>query len=122
MLERLEMVTLEERFSKVEGRVHEQSQGLAALRDDIAHLDGRLSENITRLDVRMSENIARLDGRMSENIARLDSRLSDNIARLDDRLSDRIDRLDDKMSRQFAWLVGLLVTGVVAGIGGVLSR
>jgi hypothetical protein len=31
-------------------------------------------------------------------------------------------RLDDKMSRQFVWLVGMLVTVLAAVVGGVLSR
>ena len=31
-------------------------------------------------------------------------------------------RLDDKMSRQFVWLVGMLVTVLAAVVGGLLSR
>ena len=34
----------------------------------------------------------------------------------------RFNALDDKMSRQFAWLVGIVVTALVAMAGAVLSR
>ena len=37
-------------------------------------------------------------------------------------IDGRFDALDDKLSRQFVWLVGIVVTAIVAAMGAVLSR
>jgi len=90
------MAALEGRVGNLEGRMQEQSLGIADLKNDVARLDVKLSESVVRLDAKISESEARLDARISG--------------------------LDDKISRQFVWLVGMLVTVLAAVVGGVLSR
>jgi len=58
----------------------------------------------------LGERVGQLEGRMQEQSQGI-SELKDSVA-----------RLDDKMSRQFVWLVGMLVTVLAAVVGGLLSR
>lgn len=69
----------------------------------------------------LQERVGQLEGRMHEQSLGI-SELKDSVARLDAKMDAGFARLEDKMSRQFVWLVGMLLT-VVAGVaGGLLSR
>jgi len=94
------MTTLDERVGHLEGRMLEQSHGISELKDSVARLDATLTDSVVRLDTKISDTEARLDAKISDSVA----------------------RLDDKMSRQFVWLVGMLVTVLAAVVGGLLSR
>ena len=59
---------------------------------------------------RVEERVAHLEGQMTE----LSRGLSE--------VKGAIRHLDDKVSRQFVWLVGIIVTALVAIVGAVLSR
>ena len=64
--------------------------------------------------------VGNLEGRMQEQSqAILD--LRHDVARLEAKLSDSFARLDDKISRQFVWLVGMMVTVLAAVVGGLLA-
>lgn len=89
------MGTLPERVSHLEGKVEEQSQTFAAIRDVLKGIDQQID-------------------RVNQRIDRVEHRI--------DRVEHRIDALDDKMSRQFLWLVGIQVTTLIAVVGAVLSR
>ena len=43
-------------------------------------------------------------------------------AGFDGPMEARMDRLDEKVSRQFVWLAGIQVTGLVAVVGALLGR
>ena len=58
----------------------------------------------------LEERVGHLEGRMQEQSQGI-SELKDSVA-----------RLNDKMSRQFVWLVGMLVTVLAAVVGGLLSH
>lgn len=94
------MAALGERVGQLEGRMQEQSQGISELKDSVARLDAKLTDSVVRLDAKISDTEARLDAKISDGVA----------------------RLDDKMSRQFVWLVGMLVTVLAAVVSGLLSR
>lgn len=83
---------------------------MAALGERVGQLEGRMQEQ--------SQGISEL----KDSVARLDAKLTDSVVRLDAKISDGVARLDDKMSRQFVWLVGMLVTVLAAVVGGLLSR
>ena len=65
--------------------------------------------------------VGNLEGRMQEQSHAI-SDLRNDLARLEAKLSDGIARLDDKISRQFVWLVGMLVTVLAAVVGGLIAR
>lgn len=69
----------------------------------------------------LEERVGRLEGRVEERSQAV-SDLRNDVARLDAKISDSVARLDDKMSRQFVWLVSMLVTVLAAVVGGLLSR
>jgi uncharacterized coiled-coil protein SlyX len=108
------MGTLEERIGRLEGRMQEQADGIADLRSHIVRLDTKMSDGFARLDAKMSDMETRFESKLSGHGVRLDGKI--------DRLDAKIDRLDDKTSRQFVWLVGMMVTVLGAVAGGLLSR
>ncbi len=69
----------------------------------------------------LEERVSWLEGRMHEQAGGV-SDLKDSVARLEAKMESGFARLDDKMSRQFLWLVGMLVTVLGAVVGGLLSR
>jgi hypothetical protein len=100
MLEEGQMATLEERVGHLEGRMQDLPQAISNLGNDVARLDAKLSDSVIRLDTKIADGLDRLDAKISDSVA----------------------RLDDKMSRQFIWLVGMLVTVLAAVVGGLVSR
>jgi len=69
--------------------------------------------------------MAALEGRVGNRMQEQSQAISDlrnDVARLETKLVDSFARLDDKISRQFIWLVGMLVTVLAAVVGGLLSR
>lgn len=59
------MGNLDARVGQLEGRMLEQSEGIADIRDGVARLDAKLTDGIVRLDMRISSEVARLDDKMS---------------------------------------------------------
>ena len=79
---------------------------MATLEERVAYLEGQVSEHTqTLIDIR--DSIRQLDRRFD---ARLDT------------IDRRIDGLEDKLARQFAWLVGIQVTTLVAIVGALVTR
>lgn len=105
------MTNLDERVGHLEGRMLEQAQAIADVRDGVIRIDTKLSDSMARLDTKLTDSVVRLDTRISSEVARLETTTSDGFA-----------RLDDKMSRQFIWTVGMLVTVLAAVVGGLISR
>jgi len=83
---------------------------MATLEERVGHLEGRM------------QDLPQAISNLGNDVARLDAKLSDSVIRLDTKISDSVARLDDKMSRQFIWLVGMLVTVLAAVVGGLVSR
>ena len=101
------MATLEERVAYLEGQVSEHTQTLIDIRDSIRQLDRRFDARLDTID-------RRIDG--------LEDKLDRRIDGLEDKLGRRIEGLEDKLARQFAWLVGIQVTTLVAIVGALLTR
>ena len=93
------MVRVEERVAHLEGQMNELSQGLLELKGTVRHLEQRVDARFDAVDRRFDAFDARFDA-----------------------VGRRFDALDDKVSRQFVWLVGIIVTTLVAMVGAVLSR
>ena len=83
---------------------------MATLEERVGHIEGRM------------QDLPQAISNLGNDVARLDAKLSDSVIRLDTKISDSVARLDDKMSRQFIWLVGMLVTVLAAVVGGLVSR
>ena len=136
------MPSLDERVAYLEGRLEEHDSTVVFLRADIralhedftgfrreltARVDGMENRFLTRighLETRIDHVETRIDhvetriNQVETRINQVESELSGRI----DRVEGRIDRLDDKVSRQFTWLVGLQVGGLIAVLGAVLGR
>ena len=97
------MPTLEERVAYIEGQVSELSHAMLEVRDAVRHLELRMDARFEAVDRRFDTMDRRVDA-LSETVDR------------------RISALDDKVSRQFVWLVGILVTTLVATVGAMLAR
>jgi len=86
------MSTVEERVAYLEGQLNEQSHSMLEVRDTVRSLERRMDARFEAVDRRFEGVERRLDG------------------------------LDDKLSRQFAWVVGIQVTTLVAIVGALLTR
>ena len=83
--------TLEERVAYLEGKVEEQS---------------RLGSDVRERLVQLDQKVDRFRGELTGRI---------------DATNSHIDALDQKVSTQFRWLVGLMVTVLLAVIGALLK-
>ena len=106
------MAATEERLAFLEGTVGEHSHMLNGIRDAMTSLENRMDRRFEQLEQRMDSRFEQVDSRF----AQVDARFTQMEARFS-QVDARIDSLDAKMSRQFVWLVGILVTGLVATLG-----
>ena len=79
---------------------------MARVEERVAHLEGQMNE--------LSQGLLEVRGAIHHLEQRIDMRFNS--------IDARFNALDDKMSRQFVWLVGIVVTALVAMMGAVLSR
>ena len=93
------MPTLEERVAYLEGQVSDHSHALMEVRDSVRHLELRMDARFEAVDRRFEA-----------------------VDRRFDTLDRRIDGLDAKLSSHFIWLVGILVTTLVAMVAALLAR
>ena len=100
------MVRVEERVAHLEGQMNQLVQGLSDVTAAIGRLDQRIDARFAAIDARF----AAIDARFAAIDARFEA------------VDRRFDALDAKMSRQFVWLVGIIVTTLAAMAGAVLSR
>ena len=101
-------VPVEERVARLEGQVMEQANMMNAVLGAVRDLEKRMGARFAQMESRFTL----LEGRFNQ----VDSRF----LQVDNRflqIDDRISQLDAKMSRQFIWLVGLIVTILVAVVG-----
>lgn len=76
----------------------------------VAHIEGQMVEQSqTFLDIRA-------------DIRHLGQRLDQRMDRVEQRMDGLHDGLHDKMSRHFIWIVGILLTTLVAILSAVLTR
>lgn len=88
------MVQFESRMSVVEDKLEEHTKVISGLREAVVALGertGALERRVDRLEARMDQGFARVD--------------------------QRFDALESRMARQFHWLVGILLTGLIAMVG-----
>ena len=141
------MAAQEERLAVLERTVNEHSVNVGALRESVDRLDQRmllLNQRMDGLEHRMDGLDRHMDGlehRMDGLEHRMDllglrmdhldqrmGRLESSMARVEQRL-DRLPEwmtagfqgLDRKMSQQFAWILGVQVTVLLAFVGSVVS-
>ena len=112
------MATLEERVAYLEGQVSEHTQTLIDIRDSIRQLDRRFDARLDTIDRRIDG----LEDKLDRRIDGLEDKLGRRIEGLEDKLGRRIEELEDKLARQFAWLVGIQVTTLVAIVGALVTR
>jgi uncharacterized coiled-coil protein SlyX len=85
------MPSVEERLASLEGRVNEQSQMFATMRDLLAALERRIDRFEQRVEARF------------------------------DAIDRRFEALEDKLSRNLLWTVGIHVTVLVVVMGAVVT-
>lgn len=107
------MIGLEERVAFLEGRAVEQSNVLAGVRDSMRSLE----RSVERLELRFDGLERRFDG-LELRFDGLERRF-DGFERS---VSSRFDAMDAKMSRQFTWLSGMLLTGLLGMVGALIAR
>jgi hypothetical protein len=90
------MAGVTERVAVVEARVQEQAVRIDDVRDAV-----------TSLERSMNDRFVSFEGRVDRRFESIESRL---------------DGIDNKMSRQFTWLVGLYVTGLIAFVAAYVAR
>lgn len=99
------MPTVEERLASLEGRVNEQSQMFATLRDLLASLECR----IDRFEQRVEARFDAIDRRF------------ETVDRRFETVDRRFASLEDTLSRNLLWTVGIQVTVLVVVIGAVVT-
>jgi hypothetical protein len=102
------MPTLDERLAYLEGRMEEYSSNVTLSRTDVQGLR-HLVENF---DYRLNARIDALDSRIDGVDLRIQS--------VGNRLDLRMDVLDQKVTRQFTWLVGILVASLIAVVSALV--
>ncbi len=93
-VEERDVIQFEPRFAVVERKVEEHTQVIGGLREAVVSLDQRV-------------------GQLEQRVDRLEQRVDRGFERVD----QRFDALDMKMSRQFHWLVGILMSALIAMLG-----
>lgn len=95
------MVQFESRMLVVEDKLEEHGKVVGGLREAVVGLTermGSLERRVDRLEVRMDHGFARVDQQFEA-------------------VNRRFDGLEGRMARQFHWLVGILLTGLIAMVG-----
>lgn len=119
-------IGVEERVARLEGQVMEQTNMMNAVLDSVRDFGSRMDQRFLAMDQRfvaIDQRFVTIDQRF----AAIDLRFQALEARMDTRflqVDDRFSQLDAKISRQFVWLVGLIVTiliAIVGTLGGVMS-
>jgi uncharacterized coiled-coil protein SlyX len=113
------VTTMEGRLAFLEGTVGEHSHMLNGIRDAMTSLEARMDRRFEQMDKRFEQLEQRMDGRFAQMDARfvqIDARFIQMESRFS-QVDQRFESLDAKMSRQFVWLVGILVTALVAVLG-----
>ena len=82
---------------------------LNGIRDAMTSLEGRMDRRFEQLEQRMNRRFEQVDARF----AQMETRFS--------QVDQRIDSLDAKVSRQFVWLVGILLSGMIAMLGALAA-
>jgi uncharacterized coiled-coil protein SlyX len=90
--------TVDERVAFLEGTVREQSQMVNGIREAVLALENRVDRRFEQVDKRFERLEDRMDRRFEE-------------------MTHRFDAMDAKMSRHFVWIMGLLVTTLIAMVG-----
>jgi hypothetical protein len=78
---------------------------MSRVEERVSHVEGQMNE--------LSQRLSGVEGAIRHLEQRMDARF--------ETLDRRIDAIDAKISRQFVWLVGIMVTVLIAVVGGVLS-
>ena len=74
--------------------------------------------------LRIEERVAFLDGRVREQSDTMND-LREQFRALRDQMDRRFDAIDKRMSKQFMWLVGLMVTlqaATIASVAAMLAK
>lgn len=123
------MASLEERVAFLEGQVSEHTQTLIDIRDSIRQLESRVDvrfdavdRRFGALDDKFDRRFGALEDKFDRRFGELEDKFDRRLGALEDKSDRRAESLEDKMSRQFAWLVGIQVTTLVAIVGALLSR
>ncbi len=100
------MATTEQRVALLEGRLMEQTQVFADIRDVLARLERRVDAGFDRVDARF--------GQVDARFGQVDARFG--------QVDDRIDAIRKDAIVDFRWIVGIQVTTLVAMVATLLAR
>jgi uncharacterized protein (DUF3084 family) len=117
---------IEERLAFVEGRVTEQSQMFADLREAIGSLERRMDHRFEQVDARFAQvdaRFAQVDARFAQVDARF-AQVDARFAQVDARflqVEARLDQLGGEMSKNFRWIVGIQITTLITVVATLLG-
>jgi uncharacterized protein (DUF3084 family) len=103
---------IEERLAFVEGRVTEQSQMFADLREAIGSLERRMDHRFEQVDARFAQVDARF-AQVDARFAQVDARFL--------QVEARLDQLGGEMSKNFRWIVGIQITTLITVVATLLG-
>ena len=106
------MTIIEERLAFVEGRVTEQSQMFADLREAIGSLERRMDHRFEQVDARFAQVDARF-AQVDARFAQVDARFL--------QVEARLDQLGGEMSKNFRWIVGIQITTLITVVATLLG-
>jgi tetrahydromethanopterin S-methyltransferase subunit G len=92
------MPSVEERLANLEGRVNEQSNLFAVLRDSVSSVEQHLAQFEHRVDTRF-----------------------DSVDRRFDSIDRRLETVESKLSHNLLWTVGIQVSTLVLVIGAIVA-
>jgi uncharacterized coiled-coil protein SlyX len=110
---------IEERLAFVEGRVTEQSQMFADLREAIGSLERRMDHRFEQVDARFAQVDARF-AQVDARFAQVDARFAQVDARFL-QVEARLDQLGGEMSKNFRWIVGIQITTLITVVATLLG-
>ena len=111
------MPTVEERLAHIEGRVAEQASEFTEIRESLRHLEHRMDAGFEQVERRFGSLDRRFEA-IDRGFESMDAKFDAKFARVD----ARFEALEQKISRQFIWLTGMMVTGLIAVVGSLLAR
>lgn len=92
------VLSVEERIAFLDGTVRGHSKMIDGVGAAVAHLEQRMDGRFAQVGDRFD----RVEARMERGFARID---------------ERFDKMDARMDRQFRWVVGILLTAMLAMFG-----
>ena len=111
---------IDAKIDKMASREELQTLG-KNLNDRIDHIANRLDEKIENVANHLDKKIENVANRLDEKIENVANRLDEKIGKTATKdemqaLGHRVDQLDQRMDKNFKWVAGLIIVGILVPI------